>query len=136
MSYTIGELAVATGVHIDTVRYYQRRGLLAAPYRPMGGTRAYEEAHARRLRFIKRALALGFELDEVADLLALEHDQGSRDAKHIVTRRLAIVRRRIAHLRRIEQSLTELAKQPHGSRGKIHCPLMEVLAADDASDSD
>lgn len=135
MPYTINELAAATGAHIETLRYYQRRGLLAEPYRPRGGTRVYEEGHARRLRFIKRAQALGFELDEVADLLALERGQGRSVAKHAVTRKLAIVRQRIAHLRRIERSLCALAEQDHGSRDKMPCPLMDALTAD-ANDSD
>lgn len=135
MSYTIGELATATGIHVETVRYYQRRGLLAEPYRPRGGTRVYEESHARRLRFIERAQALGFEIDEVADLLALEHGQ-DRGANHTVARKLAIVRQRIARLRRIERSLTALAEQKHGSRSKTHCPLMDALTSEDAHDSD
>ena len=134
MPYTIAELATATGVHVETVRYYQRRGLLAAPYRPMGGTRGYEEAHARRLRFIKRAQALGFELDEVADLLALEHDQDRRGAKYIATRKLAIVRQRIACMRRrIERALAALVEQ--GRHDKADCPLMATLTAEDANDS-
>lgn len=135
MTYTIGGLATAVGVHVETIRYYQRRGLFAGPYRSTGGTRRYEEAHVRRLRFIKNAQALGFDLDEVADLLALEHDQNGRDAESICARKLAIVRQHITHLRRIERALAALVEQPHGNQSKARCPLMEALTAADASDS-
>ena len=135
MTYTIGGLAAAVGVHVETIRYYQRRGLFAEPYRSTSGTRRYEEAHARRLRFIKNAQALGFDLDEVADLLALEHGQKGRDAERIGVRKLAIVRQRIKHLRRIERALAALIERPHGNQSKAHCPLMEALTAAVASDS-
>jgi MerR family mercuric resistance operon transcriptional regulator len=135
MTYTIGGLATAVGVHVETIRYYQRRGLFAEPYRSTSGTRRYEEAHARRLRFIKNAQALGFDLDEVADLLALEHGQKGRDAERIGVRKLAIVRQRIKHLRRIERALAALIERPHGNQSKAHCPLMEALTAAVASDS-
>ena len=132
MPYTIGELARATGVHVETIRHYHRRGLLAEPYRPMGGVRNYEEGHVHRLRFIQRAQALGFDLDEVAELLALEHDR--RGAEHIVTRKLAIVRRRIADLRRIERTLAALDEEHHGKRGKKYPPLIDALTVEDAND--
>jgi len=134
MAYTIGGLATAVGIRVEAIRYYQRRGLFAEPYRSTGGTRRYEEAHARRLRFIRNAQALGFDLDEVADLLALEHGQNSRDAERIGVRKLAIVRQRIKHLRRIERALTALVEPRHG-KNKVRCPLMEALTAADASDS-
>jgi MerR family mercuric resistance operon transcriptional regulator len=135
MTYTIGELATAAGVHVETIRYYQRRGLFAAPYRSMGGTRRYEEAHIHRLRFIKNAQALGFDLDEVVDLLALEHDQNSRDVGRIGARKLAVVRQRITRLHRIERALAALVEQPHGNQSTARCPLMEALTAKDASSS-
>ncbi len=71
-SYTIGALAREAEVNVETVRYYQRRGLLGEPRRPPGGIRLYGEAHAQRLRFIRQAQGLGFSLEEVKELLALE----------------------------------------------------------------
>lgn len=133
MTYTIGKLAKAADVHIETIRYYQRRGLLAEPPRPPGGVRRYDESHARRLRFIKHAQALGFGLDEVADLLALEDGQHCRGAERIGTHKLSIVRQRIDHLRRIEQALATLVERCHGNRGKVRCPLMDALAAQDVN---
>ncbi|MHB8447294.1 MAG: MerR family transcriptional regulator [Rudaea sp.] len=134
MSYTIGGLAKAAAVHVETIRYYQRCGLLVEPLRPPGGIRRYEESHARRLRFIKHAQALGFGLDEVADLLALDDGQHCRGAERIGTHKLSIVRQRIAHLRRIERALAALVEQCHGNRGKVHCPLMDALAGEDVSE--
>jgi MerR family mercuric resistance operon transcriptional regulator len=70
-SYTVGTLARQVGVNVETIRYYQRRGLLGEPRRPPGGIRRYGEPHAERLRFIRQAQALGFSLEEVKELLAL-----------------------------------------------------------------
>jgi MerR family mercuric resistance operon transcriptional regulator len=67
--FTIGELGKVTGIHVETIRFYQRRGLLAEPQRPLGGIRRYGEAEAARIRFIKSAKKLGFSLDEIITLL-------------------------------------------------------------------
>lgn len=127
MSYTIGSLAKATEVHVETIRYYQRRGLVAEPAKPLGGIRRYNDAHARRLRFIKRAQTLGFNLDEVADLLALEDGRHCRDAERLGANKLAMVRERITQLRRVEQALTALVDQCNGNPGQVHCPLIASL---------
>ena len=135
MSCTIGRLAEAADVHVETIRYYQRRGLLAEPPKPPGGIRRYDESHARRLRFIKHAQALGFGLDEVADLLALDDGQHCRGAERIGAQKLAVVRQRINQLRRMERALATLVERCHGNRGKVHCPLMHALAAEDVDTS-
>lgn len=132
MTLTIGALAKTTDVHVETIRYYQRRGLIAEPLKPLGGIRRYDEAYARRLRFIKHAQALGFSLDEVADLLALEDGRHCREAERIGTRKLAMVRARIVQLHRVEQALAALVQQCHCNRGKVHCPLIVALEADTA----
>ncbi|GLQ87384.1 Hg(II)-responsive transcriptional regulator [Dyella flagellata] len=127
MSYTIGSLAKVAEVPIETIRYYQRRGLVSEPAKPLGGIRRYDETHVRRLRFIKRAQSLGFNLDEVADLLALEDGRHCREAEQLGENKLAIVRERIAQLRRVEQALTELVDQCHCNTGQVHCPLIAAL---------
>ncbi|MGH8226993.1 MAG: MerR family transcriptional regulator, partial [Steroidobacteraceae bacterium] len=81
--YTIGALARQAAVHVETIRYYQRRGLVGEPDRPPGGIRRYTQNHARRLRFIKQAQALGFSLDEVVGLLALEDGKHCREAERL-----------------------------------------------------
>ncbi len=109
-SYTIGSLARQVGVNVETIRYYQRRGIAQEPAKPPGGIRHYTEEHARRLRFIKEAQKLGFSLDEVGDLLSL-----------------AIVRERMAQLGKIENVLAVLVGKCHGNRGKLRCPLIASL---------
>lgn len=127
MNFTIGSLATATAVPVETIRYYQKRGLLAEPLRPPGGIRRYDESYARRLRFIKRAKELGFSLEEIAELLALEDGQHCRAAERLGERKLAVIRQRIEQLRRIEKSLAGLVRQCHGNRGKVQCPLIAAL---------
>lgn len=127
MTYTIGSLAKAADIHVETIRYYQRRGLIAEPLKPAGGIRRYDEAHARRLRFIKHAQALGFSLDEVADLLALEDGRHCREAARIGANKLEMVRERLAQLRRVEKALAALVAQCRCNTGRVRCPLIASL---------
>ena len=127
MSYTIGALAKLTEVHVETIRYYQRRGLVPEPAKPLGGIRRYEEIHARRLRFIKHAQSLGFSLDEVADLLSLEDGRHCREAEQLGANKLMMVRERIAQLQRVEHALATLVDQCHCNMGEVHCPLIASL---------
>lgn len=127
MTFTIGSLAKVTGVHIETIRYYQRRGLVDEPGKPLGGIRRYDERHARRLKFIRKAQTLGFSLEEVADLLALEDGQHCREAERVGAAKLAKVREHIAQLQRVETVLAALVEQCHCNRGTVHCPLIVSL---------
>jgi MerR family transcriptional regulator, mercuric resistance operon regulatory protein len=126
MQMTIGRLAAAAGVHVETIRYYQRRGLLPEPKRPTGGVRRYGEDAAARLRFIKRAQDIGFTLDEVAELLKLE--RGCRDAHDLAAAKLVGVERRLADLRRIRRTLRELIGRCEEGRAES-CPIIDSLRA-------
>ena len=130
-SYTIGALAKQVGVNVETVRYYQRRGLLGEPQRPLGGIRRYGQAHARRLRFIRQAQLLGFSLDEVKDLLALEDGKHCREAERLAAIKLAAVRERLAQLRRVERVLATLVEQCQCNTGRVRCPLIAALERDE-----
>ena len=122
---TIGNLARAAGVHVETIRFYQRRGLLPQPKRPPAGARRYGEEAAARLRFIRRAQDVGFSLDEVAELLRL--DRGCHDARALATAKLAAVERRIADLARMRKTLRALiGRCAQGDSGG--CPIIEALA--------
>jgi len=95
---TVSRLARQAGVGVETVRYYQRRGLMPAPRPPAGAAfRAYDEAHLRRLRFIRRAKAAGFSLDEIAELLDLDPAERQR-ASELARARLETLDRRLAEL--------------------------------------
>jgi MerR family mercuric resistance operon transcriptional regulator len=129
MQMTIGALARAGGVNVETVRYYQRRGLLAEPPRPLGGVRRYGEEALRRLHFIRQCQSLGFSLDEVGELLALDDGRHCTEASALAADRLKDVRVRLARLRRIERALAGLVSQCQRSRGRMRCPLIDALSS-------
>lgn len=126
-SLTIGGLARAAKVHIETIRYYQRRGLLPEPQRPPGGIRRYGDADIDRLTFVKTAQQLGFSLDEVSDLLRLEDGTHCQEASALAENKLRDVREKIGRLQKIEKVLGEMVGRCHAQQGNIHCPLIESL---------
>ena len=123
----IGTLAASAGVNVETIRFYQRKGLLAEPHKPYGEIRRYSEVHVERVRFIKTAQRLGFTLDEVAGLLKLDDGTHCDEARELAEHKLADVRDRLAHLRRIEAALASLVKSCQGSHGTVSCPLISSL---------
>lgn len=125
---TIGELAKSTEVNIETIRFYQRRGLMDEPERPAGGIRRYGEADADRIRFIKAAQRLGFSLDEIIILLALDDGADCSTAVKIAHKKLAEVRGKINDLRQIEKSLSSLIGDCEKNVGEqVCCPLISSL---------
>ena len=125
---TIGSLAAAAaGVSVETIRFYQRKGLLAAPHRRHGGIRRYGASELGRVKFIKSAQRLGFSLDEVSDLLALEDGSDCRAARERGERKLADVRAKLADLQRIEHALAELVARCSAAKGRVSCPLIASL---------
>ena len=126
---TIGVLAEAAGVNVETIRFYQRKGLMQEPDRPLGGIRRYGEADLARVRFIKSAQRLGFSLDEIADLLKLEDGSQCNEAREQAERKLADVRDRLADLRRIEVALQGLVVRCCATSGQVQCPLIAALQA-------
>jgi MerR family mercuric resistance operon transcriptional regulator len=126
-SLTIGGLAGAAGVSVETIRFYQRRGLLREPRRVYGAIRRYESADIERLRFIKAAQRLGFSLDAVAELLRLEDGARCDDARALAESRLADVRGRMEELQRIERVLAELVRRCGTTTGNVNCPLIAAL---------
>jgi MerR family mercuric resistance operon transcriptional regulator len=124
---TIGVLARAAAVHVETIRFYQRKGLLAVPDRPHGGIRRYGDADVTRLRFIRSAQWLGFSLDEVAELLRLEDGTHCDEASRLAERKLEKVREKLTDLKRLETTLAELVGACHGQQGTVSCPLVASL---------
>ncbi|HVI90613.1 MAG TPA: helix-turn-helix domain-containing protein [Dongiaceae bacterium] len=122
------EIAKRTGCNLETVRYYEKVGLLPEPPRTQGGHRSYEAGHERRLRFILRARELGFALDEVRTLLRLvdERDAPCGEVRDVAAAHLRDVQTKIADLRRMERVLKETVAQcADGARPE--CPLIESL---------
>ncbi|HZT04251.1 MAG TPA: Hg(II)-responsive transcriptional regulator [Steroidobacteraceae bacterium] len=124
---TIGTLARRAGVNVETVRYYQRRGLVPEPVKPLGGIRSYAPEHVQRLRFIKRAQQLGFSLEEVGELLSLEDGLRCHEVEEIAGQKLAAVRERIAQLTTMESALARLIRKCSSNTGKVRCPLIAAL---------
>lgn len=124
---TIGQLAAAAAVNVETVRYYQRRGLLALPARPSGSIGRYPPTALTRLRFIKRSQSLGFSLDDVQALLSLDDGQSCSAARSIGERKLADVRARLQALHLLETALEDLVSRCSASKRKVNCPLIEAL---------
>lgn len=125
---SIGKLAARAAVNLETVRYYEKIGLLPLPPRTEGGHRLYGEEHVKRLIFVRRARELGFTLEEIRALLRLADDQQSSCAKVrvLASDHLSDVRARIADLRRMERVLKQtIGRCAEGTR--TECPLLEVL---------
>jgi MerR family mercuric resistance operon transcriptional regulator len=125
---TIGQLARAADVNVETIRYYQRRLLLDQPDKPLGGHRRYAPAAVKRVKFIRRAQQLGFTLEEVKNLLRLEDGGGCRETRQLAEQKVTIIEARIAALTRMRGALRELIAQCGDERART-CPIIATLAA-------
>ena len=130
---TIGRLAATAGVHVETIRYYQRRGLLAEPVRPLGGVRHYDGEQLARLQFIRRAQTVGFTLDEIAELLSVHGRQACEETRQLTQHKLADVRRRMDELRQLETELEQLVAACDVAADGEHCPALCYLATGDGN---
>ena len=125
---TIGQVAAQTGVNLETVRYYERAGLLPPPPRTGGGHRQYGDEHVKRLTFIRRGRELGFSLDEIRALLRLaeERDRPCAEVRDLAIGHLKDIRAKIADLRAMEKALQEMVRRC--ADGTLpECPLIEAL---------
>jgi len=126
-SIGIGTLAQRAGVGIDTVRYYERNGLLAPRTRLASGYRRYGELEVSRLRFIRRAQALGFTLKEIRELLAISAQRDVARVKRTAQAKLADVEERIAALERMRDGLSRLIEACPGHGRAADCPILNAL---------
>lgn len=127
LSLTIAGVADAAAVGVETVRYYERRGLIEQPRHKVGAYRRYDDQHVARIRFIKRAQELGFTLEEVESLLRLQDGIDRRSIRRIAAQRLEQIRTRIADLRRIEKALGHVLHECETKAGTPHCPIIETI---------
>jgi Hg(II)-responsive transcriptional regulator len=127
---TIGEVARRAGIGVETVRFYEREGLLAKPARRLSGYRQYGDDAVPRLRFIRRAKALGFTLKEIAELLALrdEPDATRADVRRQAESKVAAIEAKVRDLQRMLEALLTLTATCHGDGPAGGCPILEALA--------
>lgn len=123
---TIGQLAKAAAVNIETVRYYQRFGIIKEPAKPVSGYRIYPDHIIDRIRFIKRAQQLGFSLKEIAELLQLGDGRCS-DVKQRAEEKKAHIDEQINDLKNLRKTLDKLIKTCRRDGDKSHCPIIETL---------
>ena len=133
MTLTISRLAASADVHVETVRYYQRRGLLPEPRRPQGGVRHYGPAEVARLQFIRRAQTMGFTLQEIAGLLEVRGKRACEQTRQMTEHKLADVRLRLAELRQLERDLVALVAECSRTAADADCPTLSLLEKADGS---
>lgn len=126
---SVGAFAAAAGVNVETIRFYQRKGLLPEPMRPYGQIRRYGDADVARVKFVKSAQRLGFSLEEIAGLLRLEDGTHCDEARVMAEQKLGDVRSKLRDLRRMESALKKLVADCCASQGTITCPLISALHA-------
>lgn len=134
VNLTIGALATAADVGVETIRFYQRKGLLSEPHKPYGGIRRYGAADVARVRFVKSAQRLGFSLDEVAELLRLEDGTHCAEASRLAEHKLDDIRAKLADLARMESVLAQVVRACHARDGHVSCPLIASLQESERAD--
>jgi MerR family mercuric resistance operon transcriptional regulator len=129
---TTGALAKRGGVNLESIRFYEREGLLPKPPRTAGGYRVFSDQDLRRVKFIKRAQELGFSLREIKDLLELRlnPDTSCSDVRRKAEAKLADIERKISDLRRMRSALGHLATACPGRGATTDCPILEALDAE------
>ena len=124
---TIGQLAAAGGVNVETIRYYQREKLLPTPKRIYGSIRRYGEEELKRLLFIKRAQALGFSLSEITLLLQLAEGEHCAETQALAAKKLGVIKRKLADLLAIESALKKLISACRRGKDGCGCPIIDSL---------
>ncbi|MDC4207003.1 MAG: Hg(II)-responsive transcriptional regulator (plasmid) [Candidatus Manganitrophus sp.] len=129
---TIGQLAKRAGVKIETVRYYERRGLILEPPRRESGYRQYAEDAVARIQFIKRAQELGFSLKEILELLSLRVDRHTtcKDVRQRAEAKISDIEVKIADLKRMKQALVKVTNACSGRGPTSECPILEAMNED------
>lgn len=126
MTRTISKIAKKLNVSVETIRFYERKNLIAQPIKPEAGYRQYPDDTVNRIRFIKRAQDLGFTLDEIANLLSL-NDRPCGEVQELAEHKLSTVKEKMAELRRLENALKALLKQCRSNDDDSHCPIIDSL---------
>ena len=128
--FSIGRMADEAGVNVETIRYYQRRGLLSEPAKPLNGHRRYPATMIKRVRFIKRAQILGFTLEEVSDLLDLEEVHACAETRELAAHKLQLIESKLADLTAMRKALLKLMRECDSGGAAGACPIIHALATD------
>ncbi len=133
MAMKIGQVAEKGGVNLQTIRYYEREGLLPAPPRLASGYRLFTEESVRRVRFIKRAQELGFTLSEIRELLTLRvnESRSSAEVRSIAEGKIADIDEKVRALLAMKRALTHLTERCSGHGPATECPILESLNSDE-----
>ncbi len=127
---TIGSLASAAGVTVETIRYYQQLGLMPLPKRVYGSIRRYSAEHRKRLQFIKRGQGLGFSLEEIRSLLQLSDGTHCGETRTLAKRKLDVVKVKLTDLAAIEAALRRLIRACNRGKSPQSCPMIDALFDD------
>ncbi len=127
---TIGRVAKLAGVNVETIRYYQRRRLLAEPDKPHMGYRRYPADIVKHIRFIKRAQALGFTLEEIAELLQLEKARACAETRDLAAHKMHLIDQKLTGLAAMRKALAGLVQQCDRKQPSKECPIIQVLEQD------
>ena len=132
---TIGQVAKRAGIGVETVRFYEREGLLEEPERKPSGYRQFDEGIVARLRFIRRAKELGFTLNEIKELLSLKLDPSTTcaDAKHRAEAKITDIDAKIDSLQRMKKALLKLTRACSGRGKTSDCPILDALDCEEDS---
>ena len=129
MTMTIGEVAEAAGVGVETIRFYERKHLIAQPKRPRSGFRKYDEDAARRIRFIRQAQELGFTLAEIKQLLELRLDprRSCADVRSEAQMKIADIDEKLRSLQVMRSALVEITRSCSGEGPTSECPILDAI---------
>ncbi len=130
---TIGRVAKLAGVNVETVRYYQRRGLVAEPEKPHMGYRRYPPDTVYHIHFIKRAQALGFTLKEVETLLSLDEARACGKTRSLAVRKMGMIEEKLAGLTAMRKVLAKLVRQCDAGKPRKGCPIILALTQESPS---
>lgn len=134
MALKISELAERGGVNLQTIRYYEREGLLPEPPRLASGYRAFPEDAVRRVKFIKRAQQLGFRLDEIRELLSLrlDHNRSSAEVRALAEAKISGIEEKIRTLKAMKKALSGVTAQCSGCGPASECPILQCIDCGEA----
>jgi MerR family transcriptional regulator, mercuric resistance operon regulatory protein len=122
---TIGKLAKALDINVETIRFYEREGLIVQPRKPLNGYRLYDDAIASQLEFIGKAKTLGFTLKEIASLMSMEGNCAQIEALSL--QKLALIREKITHLQQLEKVISEMTQSCKTNQNQSFCPIIDAL---------